>query len=100
MRNCYNNYPVKDKADAFKFQFKYKHDILYQCPASYFDDIIIAVYVQHSELVLRKKLGIVTRLEEISLLEMTCYNIIESEMSKAEDAKMKSSQPKDKNNVN
>ena len=95
MRNCSNNYPKKNLLDQFKFQFSYKPEIIYECPLSYFDDIIVSIYAQYNELVLRKKLGIFTPIADITLLEMYCYNIIESELSKAESAKMDKSMPKE-----
>jgi hypothetical protein len=88
MRNCCNQYPGKKEIDKFIFQFKYKPTIeIFECPNSYFDDIIMSIYSQYSNYLVRKRLGIFTNAKDVSLLEMECYNIIESESNIAEEEK-------------
>ncbi len=68
----------------FRLQFPNK-SIINECPSSYFPLLVSELYRGYNKLKLNKKLNIMTRNSDITLLEMEAYSIIENEIEKIKD---------------
>ena len=90
MRNCNGKYPEYN----FRLQLL-NNSIIRECPNTYFESFIFQLYNKYTHFKICKILGILNQDNDLPVLELDCYGIIESETNKA-DQKMMEKQTKKK----
>ena len=91
MRNCENRFPYS----KFKYQFE-NQEIINQCPVSYLDGQENQIYSSYNRLKTMKDLGISTDCQDITLLEVDAYTIIEEEIQRFKNKHIEKQTNKDK----
>ena len=84
MRNCAGQYKHAD----FRFEFKNK-EIIYECPQSFFDDVVREWYHLFTLRQLMQKTGIMVDSENITLFELNVFDIINSEFNAIDNHELK-----------
>ena len=79
-RNCRNH----DKNTRFKLQYD-NREIIKECPNSYFEGLTQAFFSSYDTLKLLKSMGINSSSNDLALLELEAYAIIENEIEKLKD---------------